>query len=375
MKVIKDPLYGFIDINRKIKKIIENKEFQRLRYIKQLGFSYLVYPSAVHTRFEHSLGVYYLTSLFLEKTKSKVIKELKDELLLVSLLHDIGHGPFSHSSEEYLKEFLGKNHEEIGLEIAIELLDRLDLNIDKKLFKEIFLGNNISKLIDGGIGTDRLDYLKRDAYHSGVEFGKVDSERIIKNLEFDDDNLEYFIEEKAIYDVYSLLFSRYLMYKTVYMHKTSLLFDKIFGELLLLSLNYFDPYYLFRMTDDQLIFELKNLNDKRIKELTDRLYFRVIPKYKVKFNLSKEISKRELEKIEKELKEKDVNTWVFKVVVHSRKPDIKIRENSSIKELKDDFIIKNTIKDRIIQVYIYSDSKLDKDKLKSFFEDFIDKNE
>ena len=97
--VIKDPLYGFVELNRKIKKIVNSKEFQRLRYIKQLDFAYLVFPSANHTRFEHSLGVYYLTSLFLDKTKSKKLRELKDELLVFSLLHDVGHGPFSHASE------------------------------------------------------------------------------------------------------------------------------------------------------------------------------------------------------------------------------------------------------------------------------------
>jgi HD superfamily phosphohydrolase len=371
MKIIKDPLYGFIDIGRKIKKVIEDKEFQRLRYIKQLGFSYLVYPSAVHTRFEHSLGVFYLTNVFLERTKSKLIKEYKNELLLAALLHDIGHGPFSHSSEIYLMKFLKKNHEEIGLKIAIELLERNDINFDKKLFKEIFLGNNISKLIDGDIGTDRLDYLKRDAYHAGVEFGKVDSERIIKNLEFDDEYKEYFIKEKAIYNVYSLLFSRYLMYKTVYLHKTSLLFDKIFGEILELLVNYIDPYLIYRMTDDELFSEIKNIENKRIKELFNRIRYRILPKYKIKFKLKKDIPTYELKKLEEELKEKEPNTWVFQAILKGSKPKIKVKRNDELTELKSDSIIKSITKDNLIYFYVYSDSKLNEVDIRKQIEPFI----
>lgn len=359
--VIKDPLYGFIELNRKIKKLINSKEFQRLRYIKQLDFAYLVFPSANHTRFEHSLGVYYLTSLFLDKTRSKNLKEIKDELLVFSLLHDIGHGPFSHASEHYLYPYLKKNHEDIGLKIAIDLIERFDLDLDKKVIESLFKGNSFSKLVDGSIGTDRLDYLKRDSYYTGVEFGKVDSERIIKNLHFDDENKEYFVKEKAIYNIYSLYIARQFMFKAVYFHKTSLLFEKIFGEALTLAVDYLSPFDMFRMTDEELLFNLMLTKDERITELINRIKERKVPKFKIKVELDS-FDKRKLEKMEKELKEKYNDIWVVVVDLSNKPFNVKIETFEGLKDLSE-IIDLSCINKENIKIYIYSDKEIKKEEI------------
>lgn len=231
-KIVNDPVYGFINIpSGVIFKLIEHPYFQRLRRIKQLGLSYLVYPGAVHTRFQHAIGSMHLINLAIDVIRSKghEISEKEAEAARIAiLLHDIGHGPFSHALENSIISDL--HHEKLSLwfmeELNKELNGELDLAI--QIFKNEFHKKFLHQLVSGQLDMDRLDYLRRDSFFSGVTEGVVGSERIIKMLEVVDDNLV--VEAKGIYSVEKFLIARRLMYWQVYLHKTVLV-----GELLLVN--------------------------------------------------------------------------------------------------------------------------------------------
>nr|QNO53243.1 deoxyguanosinetriphosphate triphosphohydrolase-like protein [Methanosarcinales archaeon ANME-1 ERB6] len=255
-KVIKDPLHGYIEIDDLAIAIIDTVEMQRLRRIRQLGFSYLVYPGANHTRFEHSLGVYHLICLLLDRLE--VAKEEEQELIVASLIHDIGHGPYSHVTEPVIKKITGKSHEDIEdiifkqeveiereLEVEVgsaktiaEVLD--ELSLDKQKIAGYIKGEgraeyeegerDLSKVLNGEIDVDKMDYLVRDSYYTGVAYGVVDNIRIIQGLDFA--NGKVVITEKGILPAEYLLFSRFLMYPTVYKHHTSRIAQLMFSKAL-----------------------------------------------------------------------------------------------------------------------------------------------
>ncbi len=211
MKVIKDPLYGFVRLENHIKELIDTKEFQRLRWIRQLGFAHMVYPSAVHTRFEHSLGSYYLANLFVE-----ILGKDNEEFKLAALLHDIGHLPFSHTLERFFER-----HENISVKIVENnLSDKIEkYGFDtKKVVKYIKGKSNWGKLISGEIDVDRLDYLNRDAYYTGTAYGIIDYEAIIRAVV--KVGKKIIIKENYIPAFESLLIGRSQMYRAVYLHKT-----------------------------------------------------------------------------------------------------------------------------------------------------------
>lgn len=221
-KIINDPLYGFIVIPTElIFKLIENPIFQRLRGISQTGLSYLVYPGAHHTRFHHSLGCIHLMQKALNTLRQKGI-EITDEeyeaTCVAILLHDIGHGPFSHALEHSI---IDVHHEAISL----YLLEQLNTEFDGKLNLaiQIFTGNYAKKfltqLISSQLDVDRLDYLMRDSFYSGVTEGKISIDRLISMMTVVDD--EIVIEEKGIYSVENFIIARLFMYWQVYLHKTS----------------------------------------------------------------------------------------------------------------------------------------------------------
>lgn len=255
-KVIKDPIHGYIEIGDLAIAIIDTVEMQRLRRIRQLGFSYLVYPGANHTRFEHSLGVYHLICLLLDRLE--VAKEEEQELIVASLIHDIGHGPYSHVTEPVIKKITGNSHEDIEdiifkqevevereLEVEVgsaktiaEVLD--ELSLDKQKIAGYIKGErraeyveserDLSKVLNGEIDVDKMDYLVRDSYYTGVAYGVVDNIRIIQGLDFV--NGKVVITEKGILPAEYLLFSRFLMYPTVYKHHTSRIAQLMFSEAL-----------------------------------------------------------------------------------------------------------------------------------------------
>jgi HD superfamily phosphohydrolase len=223
-KIINDPVYGFITIDDAlILDIMSHPYYQRLRNIHQMAFAYLVYPGAVHSRLHHSLGAYHLMGIALNELKSKGIEITDEEVLgakIAILLHDIGHGPFSHALESELISDV--HHETISL-LIIEQLNqhfagRLSLAIE--IFTDRYHKKFLHQLVSGQVDVDRMDYLNRDSFFTGVAEGVIGYDRIIKMLTVKDGNLV--VEEKAIYSIEKFLVSRRLMYWQVYLHKTVL---------------------------------------------------------------------------------------------------------------------------------------------------------
>lgn len=228
-KIINDPVYGFITIHSGlIFDIIDHPYFQRLRRIKQLGLTELVYPGAHHTRFHHAIGAMHLMTETLENLRTKGV-EISDEeyeaTLIAILLHDVGHGPFSHALESTLLKDVA--HESISHFTIVKLNDEFDGRLSMSL--EIFLGaykrQFFNQLVSSQLDIDRLDYLKRDSYFTGVSEGTIGAERIIKMLDVKDDQLV--VEEKGIYSIENFLSARRLMYWQVYLHKTSVSSEKM----------------------------------------------------------------------------------------------------------------------------------------------------
>lgn len=221
-KIINDPVHGFITIPHElIYDLIEHPYFQRLRRIKQLGLSHLVYPGANHTRFHHALGAMHLMVKAIDVLRNKKVEITDEERLgaiIAILLHDIGHGPFSHTLEHSLLEKV--HHEEVSL-LFMEELNRV---FDGKLTTAIAIFSNrypkkfLHQLVSGQLDMDRLDYLQRDSYFTGVEEGVIGSERIITMLDVVNGNLV--VEEKGIYSIENFIGARRIMYWQVYMHKT-----------------------------------------------------------------------------------------------------------------------------------------------------------
>jgi HD superfamily phosphohydrolase len=222
-KIINDPIYGFIRIpDGIIYRIIEHPYFQRLRRIKQLGLTDYVYPGATHTRFHHALGSMHLIDVALNSLRSKGI-EISDEeyesALIAILLHDIGHGPFSHALEYSLIK--GIEHEKISALVMQLFNDEMNckLELAMKIFDGSYHKKFLSQLVSSQLDVDRLDYLNRDSFFTGVSEGKIGFERILKMLNVVDN--EIVVEEKAIYSIENFLSSRRLLYWQVYLHKTT----------------------------------------------------------------------------------------------------------------------------------------------------------
>ncbi|MCB7480384.1 HD domain-containing protein [Christiangramia sediminis] len=229
LKILNDPIYGFITIpNERIFRIIEHPYFQRLRRISQMGLSYLVYPGAHHTRFHHALGCVHLMQKAMRvlRYKGVEISENEEEALLIAILmHDIGHGPFSHAMEHSLVE--GVDHETISLLFMEEMNSKFNqsLTLAIKIFKGTYDRKFMNQLISSQMDMDRLDYLKRDSFYTGAVEGNINSERLITMLNVVNDELV--VEEKGIYSVEKFLIGRRLMYWQVYLHKTSLVAEQL----------------------------------------------------------------------------------------------------------------------------------------------------
>ena len=220
-KIFNDPVYGFVNIPYNIIfDLIEHPYFQRLRRIKQLGLTDYVYPGALHTRFHHALGAMHLMTQAIDVLRSKgteiTTKEAKAACIAI-LLHDIGHGPFSHVLEHTLANI---HHEEISL-LFMEELDRQfkgKLSLAIKIFKDEYDKPFLHQLISGQLDMDRMDYLTRDSFFTGVYEGVIGYDRIIKMLAVNDGNLV--VEHKGVYSIEKFLVARRLMYWQVYLHKT-----------------------------------------------------------------------------------------------------------------------------------------------------------
>ena len=234
-KIINDPVFGFIHIPKGLLyEIVRHPIFQRLTRIKQLGLSSVVYPGAQHTRFQHSLGAFHLMSEAITSltTKGNFIFDSEAEAVQAAiLLHDVGHGPFSHVLENTLVS--GISHEEISL-MLMERMNREmkgQLSLAIQIFKDEYPKRFLHQLVSGQLDMDRLDYLRRDSFYTGVTEGNIGSARIIKMLNVKDDHLV--IESKGIYSIENFLTSRRLMYWQVYLHKTSVACEKMLVNTLL----------------------------------------------------------------------------------------------------------------------------------------------
>ena len=223
-KILNDPIYGFTNISDSlIFDIVEHPYFQRLRRISQLGLTYLVYPGANHTRFHHALGAMHLMQKAISTLRSKghkISSEEQQAVLIAILLHDIGHGPFSHALEHSIVS--GINHEDISILIMDKLNEQFKgkLSLAIEIFKNKYPKAFLYQLISSQLDVDRLDYLKRDSFYSGVSEGIINSDRIISMLNVSNGNLV--IDAKAIYSIEKFIIARRLMYWQVYLHKTVL---------------------------------------------------------------------------------------------------------------------------------------------------------
>ncbi|MFK7972857.1 MAG: HD domain-containing protein [Bacteroidia bacterium] len=278
-KIINDPVHGFIEIPGFLRPIIAHPAFQRLRRIKQLGLSFLVYPGAVHTRFHHALGAMHLMRMALDVLRGKGtnISDLECRAALTAiLLHDLGHGPFSHTLEYHIVR--GMHHEQMSLALMHKLYQDLDdpaMREQIALAIRIFTGDYdrpfLHQLISSQLDMDRMDYLIRDSFFTGVAEGVVGLDRIIKTLSVRKDHL--LVESKGIYSVEKFVVARRLMYWQVYLHHAALVADFMLGKILERARELFErqaPLWL----DDNLSFFFQN--DINPDQLDDTILDRFI---------------------------------------------------------------------------------------------------
>ena len=233
-KIINDPVFGFIKIPRGLLyNIVEHPLFQRLNRINQLGLASVVYPGARHTRFQHSLGAFYLMTEAVRSLQEKgnfIFDSEAEAVEAAILMHDIGHGPFSHVLENTLIH--GISHEEISLMMMEKINSDFNgqLNLAISIFKGEYGKNFLHQLISSQLDMDRLDYLRRDSFYTGVTEGNIGSARIIKMLNVIDDSLV--VEHKGIYSLENYLTTRRLMYWQVYLHRTCVAYEKVLINML-----------------------------------------------------------------------------------------------------------------------------------------------
>ena len=353
LKIINDPIYGFIHIpSTLVFDIIEHPYFQRLRRINQMGLSYLVFPGAKHTRFEHVLGCVFLMQKTVEMLRFKGIQISEKEaegLYIAILLHDIGHGPFSHAMEHSIVE--GISHEEISLRFMQELNKVFNGKLDTAIaiFQGTYPRKFMHQLISGQLDMDRADYLKRDSFYTGVAEGNINSERLISMLNVRNDELV--VEEKGLYSVEKFLIARRLMYWQVYLHKTSVVAEQILIRLLnrakelvkqgqeltmstalaffvknKISKDNFSQEVLemfARLDDTDIISAMKEWQfhpDVVLSKLSKMLLNRDLLKIKVRLNDFEEQKIKRLQKLSlaKGIEEKDMKYFVFTGVMTNR---------------------------------------------------------
>jgi uncharacterized protein len=275
LKIIKDPVHGYIEVEEYALRLLDSPVLQRLRYVKQLGFSFLVYPGANHTRFEHSLG-----TMFLADVACRRFQLPEDERTLVvaaALLHDIGHGPFSHASEPLMEQYLHRTHDEIAPVIDPRTTDLLSTaGIEVKELCAVVKGKHpLSGIIHGDFDVDRMDYLLRDAYYTGAPYGTVDAQRLIRHLIRDPEGTV--LDENGVNAAESLLIARTLMRPTVYYHHVSRIGESMFQ---LAALEHCaglaqDEIQQFLRMDDPACFHALRISEKPVtRELALRLYER-----------------------------------------------------------------------------------------------------
>lgn len=362
IKFIRDSLYGNIEVDGIFLELMETPEIQRLHGIKQLGLTYLVYPGANHTRLEHSLGTSYIAR--------KMAKALGIDAMqagVAALLHDIGHGPFSHTLEYLMHERIGKDHMDITREMILgktllsdceyettikEILSKYGMDA-RKIADAIAGKGEISKIIHGTLDADQIDYLMRDAYYTGVAYGVIDSDRIIQTMKLY--NKDIVFERKGVTALESMLVARSLMYSSVYLHKTVRIAELMLVKAVERALSF--DFSL--MNDAELIENLKRMGGYQEDIITRIKYRRLFKKVIAKsFSQLNEREREQISQIDSREIEEKISKKIGKegyVIVdipgkdillsepRLKKMDIKILDGKRIKKLSEITPIANAL--------------------------------
>ena len=273
-KFIRDSVYGDISLNEFEVRIMDMPQFQRLRRIKQLGLISLIYPGATHTRFEHCIGAMHLGSKLSEELD---LDEDKLELIRASaLLHDIGHGPFSHVSEGVLSV----PHEELSKFVITEtsMRDLLEEKFDVNEIVDIINGKGyLGPIVSGDLDVDRMDYLLRDSHNTGVSYGIIDYERLISNLTLDDGLI---LDIKGVQAAEGALVSRYFMYPSVYQHHTTRIVNSMFRRALKKTFDegIIDEREMYKYDDSDITAKFRSCENEYVNDIMYRLDNRIVPK-------------------------------------------------------------------------------------------------
>jgi len=367
MKHVRDPLYGYIDLNDAEQQIVDSPEMQRLRRIRQLGLSNLVYPSGTHTRFQHSLGVMHLAGKFAESLNLN--DERRQELRIAGLMHDSGHGPFSHASE-VVAEQKGLSHEELSCRKVRKLGDRIPVDTDR--VEKIIHGElEIGQAVAGEIDADRMDYLQRDAYFTGVEHGTIDAETIIRVAEIDSRRLVF--NHKAVQALEGLLTARFHMMKSVYTHHASQIAEKMLQRSLESYIEQGNEVEKMMSLDDyEAHNELMN-SEGPARNIYSRIKDRKLYKRALVWDID-DLAQDQLEKLEREIDEKTLEKEIAEQAdlkqeeIITDKPwtpeiqhlDIKVKKNGKVRNMKHYSPIPEALTEaewRLVNMAVYSPEK------------------
>jgi HD superfamily phosphohydrolase len=276
MSPIRDPIHGYIEIKPYVERLLDTKIVQRLRNVKQLGWTNLVYPGANHSRFEHSLGTYYLAS----RLASELSEHERMEIEIAALLHDIGHGPYSHDCEEVIMKYTRRSHSDVRFllekpEIAA-VLEEFAVS-PATIASQIDGKTRAGQIVNGTLDVDRMDYLIRDAYYTGVSYGMVDVEHLLRNIIFYDDTMV--LKYRGLKSAEALLMSRFLMYPSVYNHHVGRITGAMYSGALESAIEsmQLDPFELQLMDDYEINVRMRNMQGYPadiIRRLNDRNLFK-----------------------------------------------------------------------------------------------------
>lgn len=350
MTTIKDPIHGYIKLTEREQAILDSVPLQKLRHKKQLGNSSIVYPSATHSRFSHTIGVLATAEKYAQSLELK--EEYREELRMAALFHDTGHGPYSHLAEEVT----GLDHEQRSCQTVEEV--HFTPPINKERIKKIIKGElEIGQVIHGDVDADRLDYLQRDAYFTGVDHGQIESETIIQNTEIDSRRLVY--NQKAVPALENLLVAREHMTQSVYYHHTSRIADKMMARAMEDTMNDLNrsAEWLMRQTDRSIYDYLKS------HYMMQRIEDRALYKRAYKIENPDTTEKKIMEILLSETELNPDNILVDHYDYSTNGPTIKIKEkNGEIKELGDLSNFAKNIGKNKDHIWIYTDYG-DKEKI------------
>ncbi|MHB1439222.1 MAG: HD domain-containing protein [Cuniculiplasma sp.] len=356
-KAIQDPVWGYTEIPEKFLRVIDTQEFQRLHWIRQLGMCYLVYPGAVHTRFQHSLG----TMVLAQQIGEKLGTQFPNEVAAAALLHDVGHFPFSHSFEDYFEKKFKTNHEKRGIGIVNGKIGSGEINenlikenIDPEIVGIILSGTKEefaleSSIISGPLDADEMDYLVRDSYFTGTDHLSFSLKRIIDILRTDGERI--YIEEKGVTSIESVLISRLLMYKSVYFHKTVRIAQKMI-EKTLYKLKNPDISYL-SMHDDLFLSTVgqREQSSGLINMINKRKLYKMIYRGEAPSERKEEVERRLLEAYP-ELIIDYIPPYSFKDRKRS-KDEVIVKQENGFKDISSISPLLNSLYDSFNRRYFY----------------------